>query len=298
MSVVGFSCSPLRFVSTQDKVGYRKRKLEQVCAAVKDKVAIALDLESDLIEKKGDKVHCCQKVKDFNRLMDMVREKVKFSERKDQLKYLTLVPDSWTVKEIEDFFGVGNSIARKSKELKKEKGLVPEIAEKKGKVMATDIAECVAAFYEDDQFSRNCPGKKDFVSERINGEKFHKQKRLLLVNLKKLHQEFKKSCNKDISFSKFGELCPKWYIPVGSASGAHSVCDCQIHQNAKLMANVIHSIKDYKELLGKMVRDTNNRDYMLHSFHQCPRTAALKEKPESIFNEYEKENKIQAMEKG
>ena len=144
MSIVGFGCSPLKFVSNRDKVGYGKRKIEQVCAAVKDKVAVALDLESDLIEKKEDKVHCCQKSKDLDRLMDMVTEKVKFSERKDQLKYLTLVPDSWTVKEIEDFFGVGNSIARKSKELKKEKGLVPEIA--KGKVLVTDIAESVAAF--------------------------------------------------------------------------------------------------------------------------------------------------------
>ena len=62
----------------------------------------------------------------------MVREKVKFSERNDQLKYLTLVPDSWTVKGIKDFFGVGNSIARKSKELKREIGLVPEIAKTKG----------------------------------------------------------------------------------------------------------------------------------------------------------------------
>ena len=177
----------------QDKVGYGK-KIEQVCAAVKDKVANALDLESDLIEKKEDKVHCCQKGKDLNRLMDMVREKVKFSKRKDQLKYLTLVPDSWTIKKIEDFLVVGNSTARKSKELKKGKGLVPEIAKKKVKVLVTDIAESVAAFYEDDQFSRNCLGKKEFVSVKINGEKVHKQKCLLLVNLKELHQKFKTSC--------------------------------------------------------------------------------------------------------
>ena len=196
MSVAGFGCSPLKFVSNEDKVGYGKRKLEQVCAAVKDKVAVALDLEIDLIEKKEDKAQCCQKGKDLDGLMDMVRDKVKFSKRKDQLKYLTLVPDSWTVEEIEDFFGVVNSITRKSKELQKEKGLVPKIAKKKGKVLLKDIAESVAAFYENNQFSRNCPGKKEFVSVRINGEKVHKQKPLLLINLKELHQEFQKSCNK------------------------------------------------------------------------------------------------------
>ena len=62
-----------------------------------------------------------------------------------------------------------------------------EIAKKKGKVLAIDIFESVAVFYEDDQSSRNCPGKKEFVSVRINGEKVHKQKHLLLVNLKGFH---------------------------------------------------------------------------------------------------------------
>ena len=71
VSVAGFGCSPFKFVRNRDKVGYGKRKLEQVCAAVKDKVAVALDLESDFIEKKEDKVHCCQKGKDLDRLMDM-----------------------------------------------------------------------------------------------------------------------------------------------------------------------------------------------------------------------------------
>ena len=80
----------------------------------------------------------------------------------------------------------------------------------------------------------------------------------------------------------------KWCIPVGSASGAHSVCVCQIHQSAKLMANVIPSVKDSEELLETMVCNTNNRDCMLHSCNQCPGTVALKEKLESIFDEYEK----------
>ena len=140
-------------------------------------------MESDFIEKKEDKVDCCQNGKDLDRPMDIVREKVKFSERKYQLKYLTLVPESWTVKAVEDFFGVGNSIVRKSDELKKEKGLVPEITKKNGKLMATNIAESIATFYEDDQFSRNCLGKMEFVNVRINGEKVHKQKCLYYLSI-------------------------------------------------------------------------------------------------------------------
>ena len=58
-----------------------KRKLEQFCAAAKHKVAVAVDLENDLIKKKEDKVHCCQRGEDLNRLTDMVSEKIKFLER-------------------------------------------------------------------------------------------------------------------------------------------------------------------------------------------------------------------------
>ena len=93
-----------------------------------------------------------------------------------------------------------------------------------------------------------------------------------------------------IRFSKFCELHPKWCIPVGSASGANSVFVCQIHQNAKLIANFIPAIKDYEELLETMVCNISNRDCRLHSCDQCPGTVALKEKLESIFGEYEKEH--------
>ena len=56
------------------------------------------------------------------------------------------------------------------------------------------------------------------------------------------------------------------------------------------MANVIPSIKNYKELLETTVCNTNNRDCMSHSCDQCPGTVALKEKLESIFDQYEKEH--------
>ena len=155
--------------------------------------------------------------------------------------------------------------------------LCNEIAKKKGKVLATDISESVPVFYEDDQSSRNCPGKKEFVSVRINGEKVHKQKHLLLVNLKGFHKEFKNSCNKDLSFSRLCELRPTRCIPVGSASSAHSVCVCQINQNVKLMANVITSIKDYKELLETIVCNNITGKACCTQCDQNPGAVALKE---------------------
>ena len=83
-----------------------------------------------------------------------------------------------------------------------------------------------------------CPGKKDFVSVRVGGERVHMQKRLLLQNLNELHTEFKKMSGCNIRLSKFCELCPKWCVTVG-ARGTHSVCVCQAHPNTKLLLSVL-----------------------------------------------------------
>ena len=47
----------------------------------------------------------------------------------------------------------------------------------------------VKDFYD---ISRILPGKKDFVSVRQGDQRVHVQKRLLLGNLKKVYQQFKK----------------------------------------------------------------------------------------------------------
>ena len=96
------------------------------------------------------------------------------------------------------------------------------------------MKERVLEFYQSEEFSRICPGKKDCVSIRIDGEKISKQKYLLLNNLKEMFSAYKLQHGSEIGFSKFCEFRPKWCITVGAA-GTHSVCVCTIHQNVKLM---------------------------------------------------------------
>ena len=48
-----------------------------------------------------------------------------------------------------------------------------------------------------------CPGKKEFVSVKIDGVTQQKQKRLLLCNLKELHIEFLKSTHLQLAFQNF-----------------------------------------------------------------------------------------------
>ena len=88
------------------------------------------------------------------------------------------------------------------------------------------------------------------------------QKHLLLINLKELHLELKKATDINIQFSKCCEFQPKWCIPVGSTSGAHSLCICEYHQNAKHIFFVIPGVTDYTEIIRMVVCDIENRDYI------------------------------------
>ena len=103
---------------------------------------------------------------------------------------------------------------------------------KKGENVQLITINLVKAFYEDDEFFRQMPGKKDYVSVSRNT---HKQKRLILSNLNELYANFKsKYVSISIGFSKFCELRPKWCVLVGS-SATHSVYVCTYHQNMKFL---------------------------------------------------------------
>ena len=106
---------------------------------------------------------------------------------------------------------------------------------KAGWSLSDSVKANVIDLFESDEFSRLCPGKKDYITTVVNGKKVQVQKRLLLVNLNELYSEFKKRhYDTSLGLSKFCELRPKWCVPVGP-KGTHSVCVCQYHQNSKLL---------------------------------------------------------------
>ena len=121
------------------------------------------------------------------------------------------------------FQTVTKHLVKKYRALKKSKGILADSISRKGKTLDSDIKDGVVAFYQSDEYSRICPGKKDYVSVKVNGMKEQRQKRLLLVNVKELHIEYLKQTGDKIGFSTFAELRPKWCVPV-SSTGMHSVC--------------------------------------------------------------------------
>ena len=128
-----------------------------------------------------------------------------------------------------------------------------------------------------------CTGNKEFVSVKIDGVKQHKQKRLPLCNLKKLHIEFLKCTHLQIGFSKFCQLRPKWSITMNSGSGINSVCVCEIYQNVKLLATVLPCY--YKELLALMVCNIESGYYIVHSCDDWPGENGICEFLTSVFRD-------------
>ena len=57
-----------------------------------------------------------------------------------------------------------------------------------GKKLPKETIRVVESFYQDDEFTRQMPGRKDYVSIARN---VHVQKILILFNLKELFAEFK-----------------------------------------------------------------------------------------------------------
>ena len=163
-------------------------------------------------------------------------------------------------------------MVNKARKLKKAKGILPDISPLKARKLSEESKTKVIDFYNDDEVSRMCPGKKDFVSvKNSEGKRVHVQKRLLLANLRELYLYYKeKSSGEHVEFSKFCELRPRWCITVG-AKGMHSVCVCEYHQNVKLLLDSLPGPKlDHKSLMAKLVCDVSERNCMLHRCEKCP----------------------------
>ena len=114
--------------------------------------------------------------------------------RSERLTVLTAVPKSWSVRKTAKVFNASRYLAGRAKRLVAEKGVLssPNPSEDHGVNVAF---EEVNKFYLSDEISRVMPGKKDFVSVRgADGKRVHKQKRLLMCNLREAYREFKE-CN-------------------------------------------------------------------------------------------------------
>ena len=120
------------------------------------------------------------------------------------------------------------------------------------------------------------PGSKDYVSIARN---VHKQKRLLLCNLKELYCAYtEKYPLHKVGLSKFCKLRPKWCVTV-SSSGSHSVCVLEIHQNTKLMVDA------YCTAINRTIKQ-RERAYWKERAERAERDGVPIENPEEQQEEF------------
>lgn len=277
-SITALGCSPLKMqkLSASRKTSYLTKKVQKAKVVLDTKLTSITGEVDDLPDKSMQTQ--CTACSDLSVLIEALKEKCSLTTaRRDKVQILTLVPSSWTIDFTAQQFNVSKYLVKKSREIKNTKGILSKPEAKQGNKLSEDAKQAVMKFYQRDDISRICPGKKDYVSVRKDGQKVHEQKRLLLANMNELYASFKKETSIKIGFSKFCDLRPKFCVTVGS-SGSHSVCVCTFHQNTKLqMAGLkkLHNM-DYKMLMSKIVCDVNSRDCMLHKCAKCPGKDALK----------------------
>ena len=281
--IIGVSPIKLHAQPLSSRVNLGKRKVTiSAISAIQEKVAKTLNITPEDINldiSTSEDVDLLKyKAENFDRLMQLIKEKISsLKSTKDIIQVLTLTPTDWSIKKVADFFNVSEYAIRQARNIFKEKGILALPDSKKGKSLSTDTTRLIQSFYEDDEFTRIMPGKKDYVSISRNN---HRQKRLILSNLKELYANFKtRHSHIQVGFSKFCELRPKWCVLAGS-SGTHSVCVCTYHQNMKLLLAPLNI--SYEELFPFIVCDQNNRECMVHRCPRCPQSN--KELEEFICN--------------
>lgn len=167
--------------------------------------------------------------------VNVIKEALSKEEtRSGKIKVLTTLPADWSTKKIRREFNVSRRMVSRAKALAANSGFASEPPKKKGKKLSESTRENVVIFYLSDDISRVMPGMKDCISVVKDGQKIRVQKRLLLFNMKDLHEQYQeKFPEANIGLTKFQKLKPPECIAAGQ-SGTHNVCVCKIHQNIRL----------------------------------------------------------------
>ena len=114
------------------------------------------------------------KAEKLGRLHATMKVKLVTASNTEKLQILTLVPYSWSRKYRSEYFGVSEYLIRSAREIKQRKGILAQSSQKNDKAIAQETIDLVHAFY--DEYGRQLPGKKDYVSIQKG---VHKQKRLV-----------------------------------------------------------------------------------------------------------------------
>lgn len=158
--------SPITLQKTSSKK-YTNQKLQQVCSGLKK----VFQTNEDLVTSSELELHKWKALQ-FDDFIHKLKTKFHDAKTKNE-KYLvlTMAPSDWSARKIEAEFGCSFHMAKSSKNLQAEKGVL-SIPDPKlpSNVLGCDTKKLAEEFYLNDDISRVMPGKNDCVSMKVNGK--------------------------------------------------------------------------------------------------------------------------------
>ena len=170
-TAVGLTPIKAKKLKTQERASYAKRKLKQMHKQSKELVSASLNVPVSSISSPLKEIHSCPAESDLDHLLGELKKKLAGASKAQKISLLTLSPESWSIAKTAREFGVTEYIVRRSRQLKNEQGILPDIVHAKGKPLKPQTVKDVEAFYNEDDVSRMMPGSKDYkVSLKKGGE--------------------------------------------------------------------------------------------------------------------------------
>ena len=133
--------TPIKKVSSMDKISYARNKLKRIKVDIEEKVAQALDISAEELQPKT-RVDC-SKCNDLDKLVVLIKEKRSLFSLNEKVKLLTLTPESWTIEKTMKEFEVSKYLVKKARSLKKELCILAEPKAKTGKVLPQEMVNTV-----------------------------------------------------------------------------------------------------------------------------------------------------------
>ena len=153
----------------------RQQKLDKVVDTYKSTITEAYDVSKDVLDTSDsvfEESDAQWKAAELEKLHDAMRAKLKTALYPEKIQILTLIPDRWSREYASKQFDVSKYLIRTACEFKVG-GILAKPAPKIGITLPQVTLDLVQSFYQDDEYSRQMPVKKDYVSICQN---VHKQK--------------------------------------------------------------------------------------------------------------------------
>ena len=144
-------------------MSYGQKKLKQAVTSISYQLSQAYEIPPSDLTK-------CTDCDDLAHLMADLKFKCAAAPTQEKMKLLTLIPESWSVSrahsEFKDVPGVAEYLITQARALKSNHGLLADPLAKRGRPLSSETKQAVLDFFEDDEYSRMCPGQNDKVSVR------------------------------------------------------------------------------------------------------------------------------------